>query len=204
MRGGGAFPLTLERGPGITSLRTSMFVALAGSDLLLRTGTTPAPPPPLPISSSRRHSYRPWRRNWLSTNSSGPSCAALRWLSANWSTVMDRPSASPPAHRKAGRSWCVAAFCIGAGRARQTASAYPPAAACVCRCATNATTDRLGATSDERRRGLWFAASPSWWARASTSRNTHAPVRRASAPRQTTAGLAGSSIRSHCRPYSTG
>ena len=46
-QGGHAFPLTLE-GAEITSLCTSMFIALAGSDLLLGTGTTPAPQPPSP------------------------------------------------------------------------------------------------------------------------------------------------------------
>ena len=38
----------------------------------------------------------------MTTNSSGPLCAALRWLSANWSTVMDGPSAP-----KGGSPWDV-------------------------------------------------------------------------------------------------
>jgi hypothetical protein len=48
---GDKIPSTRPRGGAVSPPCTSMFVALAGSELALGTGTTPAPPPPAPSAN---------------------------------------------------------------------------------------------------------------------------------------------------------
>ncbi len=184
----------------------SMFIALAGAKLSLGTGTTPAPSPPVPSDDLfLSQTFVQTLATELAVDASfGPSCAALLRHSASLWTGSADQSLDPPARRRAGHSWCGAVCCTAAGRARQTASVSPPVLGCALRCYASATTARSGGTSAALRRGRWCVASPSGWARTSTSPSTCARARRASAPKRSTAAHVGSSTRFHCHRSEAG
>ncbi len=104
----------------------SMFIALAGAELSLRLGTgTTIPPSQVPSDdffvspTFVQNLVAELAVQYESTRFLGPFCAARRWRLAVSLTSSSGPSPGPPAHRRAGRCWCVAAmlYCRGQGSA---------------------------------------------------------------------------------------
>ena len=114
-------------------------IALAGSGLLLGPGHSRAHAAgpltrPVPFVHLRSDVGAGYRRDL-----GAPSCAARRQRLA----LIDRHG-SPPTPRMAGCFCCVVVSSTAAGRARQTAMAFPPAAGCARRSFACSTKGRLG------------------------------------------------------------
>ena len=123
-----------------------MFIALAGAELPLGTGTTAAPSPPVPsddlfLSPSFVQAlskeladdalFRPIMRG---------GAAALGTLVERQGAPLDDRTNIPCG----GSFWYVVASSIAAAKARRTGSASPPAAGSAWRCSASATTARQG------------------------------------------------------------
>ena len=182
-----------------------MFVALAGSELPLSSGTTQAPPP-LP---SNDLFLSPTFVQSLATELAvdpvfGP---ILRGAAAALGRLVDRCGApvTDPAHTPKGGTFLVRCGLIyrrGQGAADRLCI---PAgggllAQVLCDCHDSPLAGILGVP----RRGRWCGALPCWWARIAKSLSTCARTRRASAPRRSTEALAGSCIPCSCRRGAAG
>ena len=133
------------------SRRTSMFVSLAGSELSLGTGTTPAPPThsddlrePAFVQTLAAEMEVDTLFEPILRGAAAPRAHPSRSGSGAWQ------AGRPPwhAHRRSspfaeGGTFLVqrivAGSCTAAGRARRTICAFPPAAGCACRYFVSAT-----------------------------------------------------------------
>ena len=197
VQGGDDIPSTTPGGGAISPPCARMFVALAGSELDLRTGLTVAPTPPVP---SDDHFLAPAFVRTLARELTGDAFFGpiVRGAAVTLGKPVDRHGVAvlDSSRTPAGGTFLVRCgllyrrgqgaadrLCIPAGGERRFCG--------------NVTTARLGVTSGVPRRGRWFVASPSGWGRTSTSPSTCARARRASGSRRSTAALVASFIHCH-------
>jgi hypothetical protein len=134
-----------------------MFLALAGAELPLGTGTTTAPSPPIPSDDLfLSPTFVQTLEAELAVDEVfGP---IMRRAAAALGTLVDRRgtplAATAHAPGPQGGAFLVSFFCcIAVGRASLTDSASPPVAGCGRRCSTSATTARQGDTSGAPKQG---------------------------------------------------
>ena len=133
VQGGDAIPPTSPWGGGpFPPPCTSMFVSLAGSELSLGTGTTPAPFPPTPSDDLfLAPAFVQTLAAELAVDTLfGP---ILRGAAAALGKLIDRlctPIVDRSRSPGGGLSWYVTGSCTAAGRAHRTVCAIPQAAGC--------------------------------------------------------------------------
>jgi hypothetical protein len=206
--GGGRNPLSTARGGGgLFPPCLSMFVALAGAELSLGTGTTPAPSPPVPSDDLF---LSPTFVQTLATELAvdevfGP---IVRGAAAALGQLVDqlgRPIVGPTRSPKGGTFLVLCCLLYSHGQGETDRLCIPAGAglrAQVLReCHDGPLGGHFGRTktgSLVRRLAFWVGQDVAEYVRRVTSPSTCARVRRASAPRRSTAAHAGSSTRYHC------
>jgi hypothetical protein len=154
-RPGGDALLSVSPRGGALSPPCPMFLALAGAELPLGTGTTTAPSQPIPSD------YLFLSPTFVQTLAAdlavdevfGP---IMRRAAAALGTPVDRRETplAATAHAQQGGAFRVSFFCCtAAGRTRLTDSASPPVVGCWRRCSTSATTASHGDTSGAPKQG---------------------------------------------------
>ena len=154
-----------------------MFIALAGAELPLCTGTTAAPSPPMPsddlfLSPSFVQAlskelaedalFRPIMRG-----AAAALCTPVDWHRAPLVDRTNTPSDGTFQVR------CGLLYRRGQGEADRLC--IPTGGGLRAQVLRNAKTARSGGTSGEPRRGRWCSASPPGWAKMSTSPSTFVP-----------------------------
>ena len=214
------FASTLEGGanPPTPSPRSSMFIALAGSELSLGTGTTTAPPPPVPSDDLfLSPTFVQTLAEELAVDAVfGPimrdAAAALGKLVDRLGTPVVEPARTP----KGGTFLVRCGLLYRRGQGETDRLCIPAGGGLRPRLRAQVLREchdgplgadsgpDSGATSGAPRPGRWYAALPSGWDRTSTSPSTCARARRASAQRRSTAAHAGSFTPFRCHRGAAG
>ena len=194
-------PIQPPRGVRHIPPSAGMSIALAGAELPLGTGTTAANRRQCPRTTtfSHRRSSRHCRRSWPTTRSSGRSCVARRGPWVRSSTGTERPSLIARRLRGLGRFWYCWGLLYRSVQGVADRLCIPACGGLRAQVLRGCHDGPLGGHFKRAKTGRLCGASLSGWARTPTSPSTCAHVRRASAPRRSTAAHAGSAIPCRCR-----